>query len=145
MSTSTTQRHKVWIWNSIPHEAQLEDKKPKKPKKKQREAQAQTLPNTQCKLSPLCRIYHISFLNHSVSKRVLLTLCTFSPPLTMNSSNRNWEKHEMLCMRSKLGCFTRYISRYVSNYTQPLCHDLKKQELILTRRPLRDNKHVARN
>jgi hypothetical protein len=31
--------------------------------------------------------------------------------LTMNSSNTNCEKHEMLCMRSKLGCFTRYTRR----------------------------------
>jgi hypothetical protein len=46
-------------------------------------------------------------------------------------------------MRSKLGFFTRYTSRYLSNYTQPLCQDLKKQELILTKRPLRDNKQVT--
>jgi hypothetical protein len=38
----------------------------------------------------------------------------------MNSSNTNREKHEMLCMRSKLWYFTRYTSRYLSNYTQPL-------------------------
>jgi hypothetical protein len=104
----------------------------------------QTTPNTQCKLSTLGRIYHVSSLNHSISKRVLPTLCTFSPPLAMNSSNTNREKHEMLCMRTKLRCFTRYTSRYLSNYTQPLCQDLQKQELILTKRPLNNN-HVAKS
>jgi hypothetical protein len=45
--------------------------------------------------SPFGRIYHVSSLNHPVIKRVLPTLCTFSPPLVMNSSNTNWEKHEI--------------------------------------------------
>jgi uncharacterized protein YchJ len=63
--------------------------------------------------------------------------------LAMNSSNTNQERHEMLCMRSKLECFTRYMSRYLINYTQPLCQDLQTQELILTKRPLRDNKQVV--
>jgi hypothetical protein len=44
---------------------------------------------------PLGRIYHVSSLNHPVSKRVILTLCTFSPPLAMNSSNTKREKHEI--------------------------------------------------
>jgi hypothetical protein len=56
--------------------------------------------------------------------RVELTLCTISPPLTMNSLNTIREKNEMICMRSKLGCFTRYTNMYVSNYTQLLCQDL---------------------
>jgi hypothetical protein len=29
-------------------------------------------------------------------------LCTYSPPLAMNSSNTNQEKNEMLCMRFKI-------------------------------------------
>jgi hypothetical protein len=36
-------------------------------------------------------------------------------------------KNEMLCMRSKLGCFTRYTSKYLSSYTQPLCQDLQNK------------------
>jgi hypothetical protein len=35
----------------------------------------------------------------------------------MNSSNTNREKKEMIYMRSKLGYFTRYTSKYLSNYT----------------------------
>jgi hypothetical protein len=34
MSTLTTQRHKIWILNPRPHEAQLEDQKPKKSSRK---------------------------------------------------------------------------------------------------------------
>jgi hypothetical protein len=43
----------------------------------------------------------------------------------------------------KIRVFTRYTSKYLSNYTQPLCQDMQKQELILTKRPFRDNKQVA--
>jgi hypothetical protein len=168
MSTLTTQRHRVWISNPRPHEAQLEDQKSKKvqeghleegknvkptndkksskSKKKQRKTQTQNSPLTLLMQAlPLGRIYHVCSLNHQVSKRVLPTLCIFSPPLAMNSSNTNREKHEMLCMRSKLGCFTRHTSRYLNNCTQPLCQDLQTQELIFTKGPLIDNKHVARS
>jgi hypothetical protein len=31
----------------------------------------------------------------------------------MNSSNTNQVKHEMLCMRSKLGCFIDYTNKYL--------------------------------
>jgi hypothetical protein len=47
--------------------------------------------------------------------------------LAMNSSNTIQEKNEMLCMRLKLGCFTGYTIKYLSNYTQPLCQDLQKR------------------
>jgi hypothetical protein len=72
--------------------------------------------HSQCKLSPLGRYYHASSLNHLISKSAINFVHNLSPS-TMNSSNRNREKKEMLCMRSKLGCFTRYTSKYLSNYT----------------------------
>jgi hypothetical protein len=82
------------------------DKKSGKPKKKAKKSSnsklplKQTLPNTlNADPPPLGRIYHVSSLNHPVSKRVLPTLCIFSPPLAMNSSNTNQKKHEILCMR----------------------------------------------
>jgi hypothetical protein len=46
----------------------------------------------------------------------------------MNSSNTNGEKNETLCMRSKLGCFTKYPVMYLSNYAQSLCQDMQRQE-----------------
>jgi hypothetical protein len=82
---------------------------------------------------PLDRHYHVSSLNHLISKSSTNFVHNLSP-FTMNSSNTIWEKNEMLCMRSKLGCFTRYTSEDLSNYTQPLCQDLQKQVLILTKR-----------
>jgi hypothetical protein len=101
-----------------------------KPRKGKEKLKLKTPPRNKLTLTlsmqalSLGKIYHVSSLNHPVSKIVLPTLCTFSPPLAMNSSNKIREKHEMLCMRSKLGCFTRYTSKYLSNYTQPLCQDL---------------------
>jgi hypothetical protein len=74
--------------------------------------------------------------------RVLPTLCTIAPPLTMNSSNTIREKNEMLHMRSKLWCFTRYTSKYLSNYTQPLCKYLQTQEWILSQG---DHKEITSN
>jgi hypothetical protein len=75
-------------------------KKSNKPKEKAKQSSnsrhplKQTSPNTLNTSSPpLGRIYHVSSLNHLVSKRVLPTLCTFPPPLTMNSSNTTREKH----------------------------------------------------
>jgi hypothetical protein len=111
--------------------------KSNKPSKKQRKALTQKLPRHSMLALPLDIIMFLLSTNQLA--RVLPTLCTFSTPLVMNSSNTIWEKHEMLCMRSKLGCFTRYTSRYLSNYTQPLCQDLQKQEWILLKRPYRDN------
>jgi hypothetical protein len=103
------------------------DKKSSKSKKKQRKTQTQNSPLTLLMQAlPLGRIYHVCSLNHQVSKRVLPTLCIFSPPLAMNSSNTNREKHEMLCMRSKLGCFTDYTNKYFSNYTQQDAKTLQK-------------------
>jgi hypothetical protein len=57
----------------------------------------QTFPNTLYASSPPSgRIYHVSSLNHLVNKRVLPTLCTFSPLLAMDSPNTNREKHEIV-------------------------------------------------
>jgi hypothetical protein len=85
----------------------------------------------------------IFFLSITRLAKKFYQLCTHSLPLAMNLSNTNWEKHEMLCMRSKLGCFTYYINKYFSNYTQQDAKTLQKWKLILTNRPLVDNKHVA--
>jgi hypothetical protein len=102
-------------------------KKSDKPKEKAKKSSNSKLPlHSQYKLSPLGRIYYVFSLNHPVSKRVIPTLCTFSPSLAMNSSNTNREKHEMICMRSKLGCFTDYINKYFSNYTQQDAKTLQK-------------------
>jgi hypothetical protein len=109
--------------NPRPHEAQLEDQKLKKSlrrssrRRKNRKTnkwqvkrqtkeklKLKTPPEinspqySQCKLSPLGRIYHVSSLNDPVSIRVLSILCTFSPRLIINSSNLNREKHEIKIM-----------------------------------------------
>jgi hypothetical protein len=107
-------------------------RKAAKPKKEQRKAQnqpplKQTPPNH---LNARCPPYiHIIMFLLSTTHlaRVQPTLCTISPPLAMNSSNTNREKNGMLYMRSKLGCFTRYASKYLSNYTQSLCQDLQNK------------------
>jgi hypothetical protein len=59
----------------------------------------------------------------------------------MNSSNTIWEKHEMLCMRSKLGCFTRYISRFKQLYStiMPRLAETKSES---SQRDHTDNKQV---
>jgi hypothetical protein len=41
-------------------------------------------------------------LSTTLLARVQPSLCPYSSPLTMNSSNTNREKNEMLCMRSKI-------------------------------------------
>jgi hypothetical protein len=109
------------------------DKKSGKPKEKEKSSNSNppletNSPNTfnASSLSLLYIIYHVSPLNHSVSKRVLSTLCTFFPSLAMNSSNKNRKKHEILCIRSKLGCFTDYTNKYFSNCTQQDAKILQK-------------------
>jgi hypothetical protein len=80
--------------------------------------------------------YHISSLNYPVSKsftNFVHNLSLFDNELIKH----NPREHEMLCMRSKLWCFTRYTSKCLSNYTQSLCQDLQKQEWVLTMRPYR--------
>jgi hypothetical protein len=110
------------------------DKKSGKPKEKEKSSNSKpplrqtplTLLMQALSLSLLDIIYHVSPLNHSVSKRVLSTLCTFFPSLAMNSSNTNRKKHEILCIRSKLGCFTDYTNKYFSNCTQQDAKILQK-------------------
>jgi hypothetical protein len=88
---------------------------------------SQTPPNNLNPSSPPL-IYIIVFLLSTTRLgRVQPTLCIISPPLVMNSSNTFRKKNEMVCMRSKLGYFTRYTSKYLSNYTQSLCQDLQNK------------------
>jgi hypothetical protein len=104
-----------------------------KPKKEQRKTQNQALPLKQTptnhlnESSPSYVDIIMFILSTTRLARVQPTLCTISPPLAMNSANTNLEKNEMLCMRSKLGFFTRYTCKYLNNYTQPLCQDLQSK------------------
>jgi hypothetical protein len=77
-------------------------------------------------LSPLDRYYHASFLNHPISRSSTNFVHILSP-LSINSSNTNREKKDMLCMRSKLWCFTRYINKYLNNYTPSSYQDLQNK------------------
>jgi hypothetical protein len=61
---------------------------------------SKTPPET--KLSPLDSHYHVSSLNHPISKEFNQLCAHNSPPLAMNSSNTNREKNEMLYMRFKI-------------------------------------------
>jgi hypothetical protein len=54
----------------------------------------QTPPNTLNASSPPYVKFIIFLLSTTQLARVLPTLCTFSPPLAMNTSNTNREKHE---------------------------------------------------
>jgi hypothetical protein len=81
---------------------------------------------------------------HMMTFLRIRTLCTISPPLAMNSSNTNWEKNEMLYMRLKLRCFTRYTGKYLRNYTQHYAKTCKTR-VNPHKRPQRDNKQVAMN
>jgi hypothetical protein len=88
---------------------------------------SKTPPNTLHVISPSYIDIIMFLLSTTRLARVQPTLWTYSLPLAMNSSNTNWEKKEMLCMRSKLGCFTRYASKYLSNYTPSSYQDLRNK------------------
>jgi hypothetical protein len=63
--------------------------------------------------------------------------------LAMNSSNTNRQKNEMLYMRSKIRVLYKIYKQVFKRLYSTLCQDLQQQELILTSRPIRDNKHIA--
>jgi hypothetical protein len=57
-------------------------------------------------------------LSTTLLARVQPTLCPYSPPLPMNSSNTNQEKNEMLYMRSKIRVLHKaYKHVFVQLYT----------------------------
>jgi hypothetical protein len=164
ISTLTTQRHKVWILNLRPHEAQLEDQKPKKSsrrssrrrknrktnkwqekrqtKEKHKERLKLKTPLITLNASSLPKVEFIMFLlSISWLAKEFYQLCAHSLPLWQWIHQIQTERS----MRSKLWCFKGYTNRNLRNCTQPLCQDLQKQELILTKRPLIDNKHVAKS
>jgi hypothetical protein len=116
-------KHKVWSSNPKPHEAQLDDQKVKKSsirssrKRKNRKAKksmksgklskrvkkssnsrkAQNQ-HSQCKLSPLDWHYHVSSLNHPVSKE-FNQLCAHTLPLSQWTHQTQSERR-MRCYAS---------------------------------------------
>jgi hypothetical protein len=98
-------------------------------------------PVSKSSLSPLDRHYYVSSLNHSISKsstNFMHNLSPFGNNLIKHKLREEWDDmHEI-----KIWFFTRYRVKYLSIYTQPLCQDLQRQEWIITNRLLQDNKQV---
>jgi hypothetical protein len=61
----------------------------------------------------------------------------------MNSSNTNWEKNEMIYMRSKIRVLHKAYKQVFEQLYIISMPRLVKQEWILTKRPIQDNKQEA--
>jgi hypothetical protein len=59
--------------------------------------------------------------------RVQPTLCPYSPPLAMNSSNTIREKNEMLCMRFKIKLLHKAYKQVFKQLCPSSCQDMQNK------------------
>jgi hypothetical protein len=91
---------------------------------------------------PLDKYYHVSSLNHPISKSLtdfVHNLSPFGNELIKHNSREEWDAmHEI-----KIRVLHKVYKQVFNQLCSTIMPRLTKQEWILTKRPQRDNKQVA--